>query len=314
MKTEEFIEKANKVHNNFYSYGKTDLNNRDDKGRVIVTCPIHGDFLVNVSSHLKGTKCKKCAKKISAAKKTLSIDEFIKKAKQVHGDRYDYSKTEYKTSKEKVCIICPEHGEFWQTPLNHLNGAGCKKCSYINKGNKLRSSNEEFIKKAKQVHGDKYDYSKVKYKGSFEKVCIICPEHGEFWQRPVDHLNGRGCQRCRESKLEKIVCDALIKNSINFERQKKFNWLGRQSLDFYLPDYNIAIECQGEQHYKKRDKIFFENYSKIINRDIKKYNKCINNDVNVIYFAGVDKIDNISIYTKNNLFSNIEKIINFLNE
>lgn len=109
---------------------------------------------------------------------------------------------------------------------------------------------EEFIAKARHIHGDKYDYSKVEYKGMHTKVCIICPEHGEFWQTPHHHLKGCGCELCSESKLERKVKFILEENKIeNYKRQYRTSWLNKQSLDFYLPDYNIAIECQGEQHF-----------------------------------------------------------------
>ena len=108
---------------------------------------------------------------------------------------------------------------------------------------------EEFIKKAKHAHGDKYDYSKVNYIDCKTKVCIICPIHGEFWQTPQYHLNGCGCQVCKESKLEISLSKFLIENSIKFDYKKQFKWLGKQHLDFYLPEYNIAIECQGKQHF-----------------------------------------------------------------
>ena len=107
----------------------------------------------------------------------MNNEDFIKKAKAVHGDRYDYSKVQYVHNKTEVCIICREHGEFWQKPKNHLSGYGCPICSGRKK---MRTS--DFIKKARSVHGEKYDYSKADYKGNTEKVCIICPEHGEFWQ------------------------------------------------------------------------------------------------------------------------------------
>ena len=121
----------------------------------------------------------------------LSTEEFINKARAVHGDRYDYSKVEYVDNKTEVCIICPEHGEFWQKPKNHLSGYGCPICSGRKKMRTI-----DFIKRAKQVHGDKYDYSKADYKGNSEEVCIICPEHGEFWQRAGNHLKGFGCKQC----------------------------------------------------------------------------------------------------------------------
>ena len=123
--------------------------------------------------------------------KKLTTEIFIKNAKNVHGDKYDYSKVEYVNAHTKVCIICLEHGEFWQTPSNHLSGKGCILCANVKK-----ITTEEFIKRAKEVHGNKYDYSKVEYINNKIKVCIICPIHGEFWQMPINHLLGRGCKVC----------------------------------------------------------------------------------------------------------------------
>ena len=98
----------------------------------------------------------------------LNTKSFIEKAVRKYGDKYDYSKVEYKHCTEKVCIICPEHGEFWQTPSSHLNSKqGCPKCGK-DSSTKLVST-ENFIEKARKVHGDKYDYSKVCYLGWDEK-------------------------------------------------------------------------------------------------------------------------------------------------
>ena len=118
--------------------------------------------------------------------KKLTTEEFIIKAKEVHGDKYDYSKVNYINVDTKVCIICPTHGEFLQMPSSHLNGRGCPRCS----GNK-KLTTEEFIIKAREINGDKYDYTKVEYVNNSTKVCIICPTHGEFWQTPNGHLSGR---------------------------------------------------------------------------------------------------------------------------
>ena len=127
--------------------------------------------------------------------KRICTDDFIRMAKEVHGDKYDYSKTVYSKMRDKVCIICPEHGEFWQKAQHHINGVGCPECS----GRHIMTT-EEFIKKAKEVHGDKYDYSKVDYVNIKTKVCIICPEHGEFTQNPYSHLKGIGCAKCANRK------------------------------------------------------------------------------------------------------------------
>ena len=118
--------------------------------------------------------------------KKLNTQQFIQKAIQTHGQRYSYEKAEYVNSQEKVFIICHNHGEFVQTPNNHLRGQGCPVCS----GNK-RYTTEEFIEKAKTVHDNKYDYSKVVYRNSYTKVTIICSKHGEFPNDPVVICTGQ---------------------------------------------------------------------------------------------------------------------------
>lgn len=131
----------------------------------------------------------------------MNKEEFITKATNTHSGFYDYSKVEYVNTNIKVCIICPEHGEFWQTPKNHLNGQNCPKCAI----EKKRGTTEAFIDKAKKVHGEKYDYSKVKYVDSKTKVQIICKKHGAFIQRPDIHLSGSTCPHCaREEKLNTL--------------------------------------------------------------------------------------------------------------
>lgn len=140
------------------------------------------------------------------------LQKFIKKAKLVHGSKYDYSMVNYVNKRTKVCIICPEHGEFWQTPSNHLIGyEGCPKCSNNNIRQRLLKDKESFIEKAENIHQGKYDYSKVDYKDRETKVCIICPEHGEFWQTPHSHLMGRGCPKC--SNNEKITFETFIEKA-----------------------------------------------------------------------------------------------------
>lgn len=126
----------------------------------------------------------------------LTTEGFISKAKEIHKNKYDYSKTIYKDNRSKVCIICPEHGEFKLKPNEHLNGVGCPECA-------KEPTTEDFIKAARKIHGDKYDYSLVDYKKPFINVTIICPKHGEFKQRPSVHLSGRGCARCTEEKLKR---------------------------------------------------------------------------------------------------------------
>ena len=150
--------------------------------------------------------------------KKLTTGEFISKSKLIHGDKYDYSKVEYVNNHSKVCIICPEHGEFWQSPEKHLIGQGCVKCSYIERNVKKTDTVEKFIQKSKKIHGNKYDYSKVNYVNTNTKVCIICPKHGEFLITPNNHLRGKGCPKCNQSKLErdKISFDREISEVIDY--------------------------------------------------------------------------------------------------
>lgn len=138
--------------------------------------------------------------------KRKTTEEFIQESKQIHGDKYDYSKVDYVNANTKVCIIChekdefgDEHGEFWQKPSDHLHNHGCPKCS---KRGKLTT--EDFIKKSSHIHNNKYDYSKSQYINNASKICIVCHEndengieHGEFWQVAKNHLKGQGCPKCK---------------------------------------------------------------------------------------------------------------------
>lgn len=181
---------------------------------------------------------------------------------------------------------------------------------------------EEFITKAKKIHGDKYDYGLSDYKGSKKKIKIICPIHGEFEQLPNNHLNGAECYLCGVIKTHKCLLSnneefkqkANLKhnNQMEYERQKRFKWLGKQSLDFYLPDYNIAIECQGIQHFKPI-KYFGGNkhFEYVKKLDNTKYKLCEKQGINILYYANVEniEIDNYIIYNKNNLFIDKQMLI-----
>lgn len=206
LTTEEFIEKARLVHGDKYDYSKVEY--KDANTKVCIICPIHGEFWQRAVNHLSGRGCPDCGNERVSKKRRMSLAEFISKAKTIHGDFYDYSKVKYVNSRTKVCVICPIHGEFWITPNSHLRGGGCERCGYERNGNTFRRTTEEFIKKACEIHGDKYDYSLVDYKGGNIKVCIICPVHGEFWQTPASHLNGNGCPKCHFDKLKDSQSDS----------------------------------------------------------------------------------------------------------
>ncbi len=291
---EKFIRKAKNVHGDKYDYSKVDLEHRNENGEVCIICPIHGEFWQKPSSHLYGFGCKKCGIEKRNNSQRKSTEQFIEEARKIHGDKYDYSKVEYKGAFVDVCIICKKHGEFWQTPDSHLHGHGCKFCLYDILKNCRRSNKDEFINKARKIHGNKYDYSKVEYINSDTAVTIICPEHGEFKQMPYSHLHGCSCPNCRNWKLEEDITSFLEKNEIKFERQKKFDWLGLQSLDVYIPNANIAIECQGLQHFKPIN--YFGGIKGYNNRkrlDEQKAKLCKENGVKLLYYSDKQIEDNI---------------------
>lgn len=128
--------------------------------------------------------------------KKLTTEEFVQKAKAVHGDRYDYGKVDYASGREKILVTCLEHGEFLQKASSHLSGSGCYHCGRSETIGSRKVTELEFIERARSVHGDKYDYGDLRYKGTQGKARIVCPVHGEFFQRAADHLNGHGCVPC----------------------------------------------------------------------------------------------------------------------
>jgi hypothetical protein len=249
---DEFIRMVEKTHNGKYSYEKTKY--VDAHTPIIITCPIHGDFKQKANAHLRGAGCPKCSGSY------LDQDYFIELAKQVHGVKYDYSKVFFQGGKTPVEIICPIHGSFIQAPGNHINSKqGCPECGTEKAHEKVKLGKDEFVRRAREVHGNKFNYDKLHYTSLRNNVTITCPKHGDFSQNAQNHLYGFGCPKCSQSRGEKIVGDILTKNNINYERQKRFTHcfnIGpsgkctRLPMDFYLPDYNTVIEYDGIQHYE----------------------------------------------------------------
>lgn len=284
--------------------------------KVIIICPVHGEFMQTPHDHLVGG-CVKCGYNKTASHKRLTTEEFIEKAKKIHGDKYDYSKVDYINNHTKVCIICPIHGEFEIVPANFLQGHGCAKCAFeINSRKRLHDINW-FIENARKVHGDKYDYSEVEYKGVNKKVKIICQKCGNiFYQTPYNHISCQhGCPLCNISHLENDVEVFLKNHDINYVREYK---LGRLRGDFYLSDYNLIIECQGEQHFipkfilckdeKKRHKLYYDG----IERDIRKKRICDEKCITLLYYTKSiflnDRVWEMGIYAKDNTFTNLEEL------
>lgn len=283
---EEFVNELKETHPNLTVLGTY----IGDKKYVEVRCNIHNHTFMTKPNWLHhGANCQKCYddRRGKALRKLPS--QVLLDFRQVHGYKYTYPylEEEYKTNKTKITIVCPIHGEFKQTPNQHLRGRGCPKCADAKNGLKKRLTTEEFIKKARAKHGDRYDYSLVEYQTTETPIKIICKIHGEFNQKPDTHLHGCGCPKCQQSRLESMVEKILKENSIEYIPQYKNDRLiGRKSVDFYLLKYKIAIECQGGQHFMEVEHFGGEEtLNETVRRDIAKFNELTDNGINVIYIT-----------------------------
>ena len=202
LKTEQFISKAREIHGDRYDYSLVEYERNNKK--VLIICKEHGVFEQQPNNHVHGKcGCTPC-RLVNPSPKRLTNEQFISKAREIHGDRYDYSLVEYITGKQKIIIICREHGEFLQDGNGHLSGKGCKKCPKKYKNEKIDT--EIFIARAREIHGDRYDYSLVEYTGSLKKVKIICKEHGVFEKVAASHSSsGTGCPSCGMNELKRKV-------------------------------------------------------------------------------------------------------------
>ena len=296
--TDIFIQKAIVKHNNKYNYDKVIY--KGSKEYITIHCELHGDFIQWPSNHLHGQGCPKCYDIRRSSKCIKTQNEFINDCILAHGNYYDYTKSIYISGNKEVTIICPKHGEFNQKPSNHLSGRGCKECGKYSFLDQYLSKNRKiFLEESIAIHNNYYDYSLVEYINCKIKVCIICPKHGEFNQKPDHHVTGRGCPKCKESKGEKFIESYLISNKFVYERQKKFincrNVL-QLSFDFYVPKLNLLIEFDGVQHFRKMgyssgdEKI---KYTKLCDSIKDRY--CIDNKISLlrISYKDINNIDNI---------------------
>lgn len=279
-----FIERAKQIHGDKYDYSEVNYVNANTKVKII--CPIHGEFLQTPSRHINMKQgCPKCSHQ--SYPNTSEI--FIEKAKSIYGDKYTYDKVNYKNNKTHVIITCPDHGDFNVRPDNFLHNHGCPKCGILMKPQCVPWTKEKFIEKAKSIYGDKYTYDKVNYIHSEVKVIITCPKHGDFKITPDNFLRGHSCPHCATSLLENKVKKILDKNEIKYVQQKTFEWLkfnGLLKLDFYLPDFNIAIECQGIQHFIPVELFGGEEQFQIRKeRDFIKKELCEKNGITILYFS-----------------------------
>ncbi len=248
--TSEFISKASSHHKDKFDYSLTNYLN--SKTHVTIICPTHGEFSQTPSKHLiSESGCPECAIVKRGLKLRMTPGEFLKRSKEVHGDKYDYSNTNYQSKRDKVTIICKVHGEFQQLPLNHLSSVGCSLCSnelkaISQKGRKLKSKvfdTTSFIHQAKKIHGPKYDYSNVNYINSHTKIIITCSVHGVFEQTPNNHLFGFGCKLCgrtSSAETQQLTTEEFIIKA----KETHSNVYNYSHVNYVNSKAKVIISCQ----------------------------------------------------------------------
>ena len=246
----DFLIKAKNKHGDKYDYAKVNYINSNTK--VCIICPEHGEFWQIPHSHTGGHGCPKCARDVIKQKQRSNLLTFTTKANIIHNNFYDYSKVEYINSNTKVCIICPEHGEFWQIPASHLISQGCPTCRYIKSSSKCRMKQDDFINRATEVHDGKYDYSKVNYKNTDTKVIIGCPMHGDFEQSPHHHLKGIGCPICGSNTYdtEEFIRKARLKHGDKYDYSKT-KYTGKKNKVIITCPIHGDFEQSPQNHIRK---------------------------------------------------------------
>lgn len=227
-------------------------NIKKTKDYIKVICPKHGLYSTKVSTLLKGCECKKCCdekKRQGLYSHRLSVEKVKIKIKNKYPNLDTSKIINYKNFAEKsITIGCPIHG-FTKTSLVNILNHGCPKChrEMVIK-NRREIKEKELISIIKKYHSD-YNCDDLKYIDSRLKVIVNCPKHGPFKASPFNLRKGRGCPICQSSKGEIRIQNYLVSNNIYFQQQKRFENFKQYPYDFYLPNHNLLIEFNGEQHY-----------------------------------------------------------------
>jgi len=285
---EQFIAKANMIHEYKYNYVKVKYINIDTK--VIIICKDHGEFYQIPYCHLQGNGCRECANLTKGQSQRYTLEQFIEKASEIHGDTYRYDKVNYINSQTKIIIVCKEHGEFQQNPGSHIQGKGCPRC--VKRGRSQIYTTEQFIEKAKLIHNNIYCYDKVNYINSQTKIIIVCKEHGEFQQTPCSHIQGTGCPRCIH-KTEEFLHQYIKQLYIDVIPQYKSDWCinpvsnHKFEFDFYIPSLNLIVELDGGHHFNET---YYNSDPVMMNKlkDIIKMKMAVNNGLHIIRMLQTD--------------------------
>lgn len=198
LSTAEWIARAREKHGDRYDYSRAVYEGADRK--LIVACRLHGEFETHPSTHIRAGGCPACAGKGSNPDGSLTTEEFISRAKALHGSEYDYSKSCYVNAHTKIDIVCRQHGLFSQTPGNHLSGRGCPTCAQESRAEKRKISPSDVMSRVAKAHGLKYIYF-IDFYTTEEDFKFMCPTHGIIHQRLAYHISLSGCKKCHAMRL-----------------------------------------------------------------------------------------------------------------
>lgn len=244
---EKFIQKAQKVHKRKYGYSKVAYKNNSTP--VVIECNVHGTFVQTPKVHLRGGGCPTCKGGLKD-----SYESFVQKAKIKHGGQYSYEFVEYVNSSTKITITCNKHGNFNKTPNAFLSGQGCPTCAKERKNSRLLS-NDTFLSKAINIHGNTYTYKNSFWNGYTNKITVTCDIHGDFEKYPANFLtHGQGCPKCTDphtSEDEREVSRFLESLGISFKNNDR-SIIAPYEIDIYIPDLRIAIEYCGLRWHSEK--------------------------------------------------------------
>lgn len=257
----EVLQRFRQLHGDTYDYSK--LEYVSSKKQIDIICRTHGLFSMLANNHLHGRGCRKCAMSTVGTNRTRSTEDFVKRANLTHKSTYSYGKVRYKNASTKITITCKEHGDFSQTPVNHLQGQGCRKCGTQSTAFKLlQAARLSFVKKAQNVHGSKYRYTHVVYLNNVTKVTITCKDHGYFEQAPFAHLLGQGCPKCNARGYSKAAITWIEQQA--YSRRLKNMQHAENSGEFYIPGTKYRADG-----YHAATRTVFEFYGDIWHGNIK---------------------------------------------
>lgn len=265
-KKNDFIKKANKIHNNMYDYSRVIFKNQKTKVKIVCPENLHGEWSVSPDNHIaKKSGCPACGFIKQVKSQTKSTAKFKSEIENLFGKRYLLNKVEYINAHTPVIVTCTKHGDFTISPTSFLQGTNCYKCALLESGLNRRKDNIIFIEQAKKIHGYKYDYSKTKYEKAKIPVQIKCKNHGVFSQLPHTHLTGAGCNKCGNELIGKKLRNDIDKviNIIEKSRGKNLFDFSLLRISYVNNRTKTAFTCL------KHNKVFFSTTN-----DLARYGGC----------------------------------------